>query len=75
MLLWNIPTGKGNARTIRDTIAIYMPQTLKFNITAEYKPAEIIGGVLGSLTKIKDAFNELSFLVQTQMLLLNKQVN
>ena len=54
--IMGIPTGKGNARTIRDTIAIYMPQTLKFNMAAEYGPAEI-GGVLGSLAKIKDAFN------------------
>ena len=51
-----LPTGKGNARTIRDTIAIYMPQTLKFNMAAEYGPAEI-GGVFGSMAKIKDAFN------------------
>ena len=51
-----LPTGKGNARTIRDTIAIYMPQTLKFNMAADYGPAEI-GGVLGSMAKIKDAFN------------------
>ena len=36
MLLWVYLTGKGNARTIRDTIAIYMPQTLKFNMAAEY---------------------------------------
>ena len=54
--IMGIPTGKGNARTIRDTIAIYMPQTLKFNMAADYGPAEI-GGVLGSMAKIKDAFN------------------
>ena len=54
--LVGIPTGKGSARSVMDTIAIYMPQTLKFNMAADYGPAEI-GGVLGSMAKIKDAFN------------------
>ena len=51
-----LPTGTGNARNVVDSIAIYMPQTLKFNMAAEYGPAEI-GGVFGAMAKIKDAFN------------------
>ena len=51
-----IPTGKGNAREIAHSIAIYMPQTLKFNLAADYGAADI-GGALGAFAKIKDAIN------------------
>lgn len=51
-----IPTGKGSARTVRNSIAIYMPQTLKFNLTTDYGAADI-GGALGAFAKIKDAIN------------------
>ena len=51
-----IPTGKGSARTVRNSIAIYMPQTLKFNLAAEYGAADI-GGALGAFVKVKDAIN------------------
>ena len=51
-----IPTGKGNAREIAHSIAIYMPQTLKFNLAADYGAAEI-GGALGAFAKVRDAMN------------------
>ena len=51
-----IPTGKGAARTVKNSIAIYMPQTLKFNLAADYGAADI-GGALGAFAKIKDAIN------------------
>ena len=54
--LLSIPTGIGSASQVKNTIAIYMPQTLKFNMTADYGAAEI-GGALGAMAKIKDAFN------------------
>ena len=52
-----IPTGKGAFREVKTTIAIYMPQTLKFNLQADYG-AEEIGMVTGAVAKIKDAFNQ-----------------
>ena len=55
-MIAGIPTGKGNKRSVVDTIAIYMPQTLKFNLAADYGPTEI-GAALGALSKIKDAYN------------------
>ena len=55
-----IPTGKGSARVVRNSIAIYMPQTLKFNMSADYG-AEEIGGALGAFAKIRDAMNSDSF--------------
>ena len=58
--VFGIPTGKGQARQVKNSIAIYMPQTLKFNMTADYGPAEI-GGALGALTKVKDLFNSGQF--------------
>ena len=33
--IMGIPTGKGAARTVKNSIAIYMPQTLKFNLAAD----------------------------------------
>ena len=55
-----IPTGKGQARQVKNSIAIYMPQTLKFNMAADYGAAEI-GGALGAITKVKDLFNSGQF--------------
>jgi len=55
-----IPTGKGSARVVRNSIAIYMPQTLKFNMSADYG-AEEIGGALGAFAKIKDGMNSGTF--------------
>ena len=55
-----IPTGKGAVREVKNTIAIYMPQTLKFNLQADYG-AEEIGGGLGSLAKLRDAMNSNNF--------------
>jgi len=51
----NLPTGAGSARRVLNTIAIYMPQTLKFNFSADYGPAEV-GGGLGMLAKVKGLF-------------------
>ena len=58
--LLGIPTGKGSQRNVKNTIAIYMPQTLKFNLQADYG-AEEIGGGLGSLAKLRDAMNSNTF--------------
>ena len=58
--LLGIPTGKGAYREVKHTIAIYMPQTLKFNLQADYG-AEEIGGGLGALTKLRDAMNSGNF--------------
>lgn len=58
--LLGIPTGKGSARDVKTTIAIYMPQTLKFNLQADYG-AEEIGGGLGALSKLRDAMNSGDF--------------
>ena len=58
--IMGIPTGKGQARQVKNSIAIYMPQTLKFNMAAEYGPAEI-GGALGALAKLKDLANSGQF--------------
>ena len=55
-----IPTGKGAFREVKTTIAIYMPQTLKFNLQADYG-AEEIGGGLGALAKLRDAMNSDKF--------------
>ena len=60
--LLGIPTGKGSAREVKTTIAIYMPQTLKFNLQADYG-AEEIGGGLGALSKLRDAMNSGDFFV------------
>ena len=51
----NLPTGAGSARRVLNTIAIYMPQSLKFNFSADYGPAEV-GGGLGMLAKVKGLF-------------------
>ena len=53
---FGIPSGKGSARNIKNTIAIYMPQTLKFNLAADYG-AEEVGMITGAMAKLKDAFN------------------
>jgi hypothetical protein len=58
--LLGIPTGKGSERKVKNTIAIYMPQTLKFNLQADYGAAEIGGGV-GALAKLRDAMNSNTF--------------
>ena len=58
--LLGIPTGKGAFREVKTTIAIYMPQTLKFNLQADYG-AEEIGGGLGALAKLRDAMNSGDF--------------
>jgi len=55
-----IPTGKGSARVVKNSIAIYMPQTLKFNMSADYG-AEEIGGALGAFAKIRDGVNSGTF--------------
>ena len=47
-----LSTGTGSHRTIRSSIAIYMPQTLKFNLQADYG-AEEIGLGLGLFSKLK----------------------
>jgi hypothetical protein len=58
--LLGIPTGKGSERKVKNTIAIYMPQTLKFNLQADYGSEEIGGGT-GGLAKLKDAMNSNTF--------------
>ena len=55
-----IPTGKGSSRVVKNSIAVYMPQTLKFNLAADYG-AEEIGAGLGALAKLKDATNSGNF--------------
>ena len=57
---FGIPTGKGSARNIKNTIAIYMPQTLKFNMQADYG-AEEVGMITGAMAKLKDAVNSGKF--------------
>ena len=57
---FGIPTGKGSARNIKNTIAIYMPQTLKFNMQADYG-AEEVGMITGAMAKVKDALKSGSF--------------
>ena len=59
-LALGIPTGKGSYREVKNTIAIYMPQTLKFNMQADYG-AEEIGGATGALAKLRDAMNSNTF--------------
>lgn len=51
-----IPTGTGAERTVVSTIAIYMPQTLKFNFAADYGPAEI-GAITALGPALKDYFS------------------
>ena len=58
--IMGIPTGKGAARTVKNSIAIYMPQTLKFNLAADYGAADI-GGALGAFAKVRDAINKGEF--------------
>ena len=58
--IMGIPTGKGSARVVKNTLAIYMPQTLKFNMTAD-SGAEDIGGALGAFAKIRDGLNSGTF--------------
>ena len=50
-----IPTGTGSARKVVSSMAIYMPQNLKFNLRADYGPAEIGIGI-GVLSKAKDFY-------------------
>jgi len=50
-----IPTGTGSARKVVSSMAIYMPQNLKFNLRADYGPAEIGMGI-GVLAKAKDFY-------------------
>ena len=50
-----IPTGTGSARKVVSSMAIYMPQNLKFNLRADYGPAEIGIGI-GVLAKAKDFY-------------------
>ena len=52
-----LSTGTGSHRTIRSSIAIYMPQTLKFNLQADYG-AEEIGLGLGLFSKLKETISE-----------------
>ena len=58
--IMGIPTGKGSVRTVRNSIAIYMPQTLKFNLSSDYGAADI-GGALGAFAKVRDAINKGEF--------------
>ena len=58
--LLGIPTGKGAYREVRNTIAIYMPQNLKFNLKADYG-AEEIGAALGAFAKLRDSVNSGGF--------------
>lgn len=58
--LLGIPTGKGAYREVKNTIAIYMPQNLKFNLKADYG-AEEIGAALGAFAKLKDSYNSGGF--------------
>lgn len=58
--LLGIPTGKGAYREVKNTIAIYMPQNLKFNLKADYG-AEEIGAALGAFAKLRDATNSGNF--------------
>jgi len=51
-----IPTGKGAARSVVSSMAIYMPQTLNFNFAADYGPAEI-GIVTGAIASLRDFFS------------------
>ena len=55
--LAGIPTGKGSARRVVSSMAIYMPQNLKFNLRADYGPAEVGIGT-GVFAKVKDMFYE-----------------
>ena len=50
-----IPTGIGSKRSVKNTVAIYMPQTVKFQFAADYGGAEI-GNLVGITSKLKDAF-------------------
>jgi len=50
-----IPTGTGSARRVVSSMAIYMPQNLKFNLRADYGPAEVGMGI-GVLAKAKDFY-------------------
>ncbi len=52
-----IPTGTGSARKVVSSMAIYMPQNLKFNLRADYGPAEVGIGT-GVFAKVKDMFYE-----------------
>ncbi len=52
-----IPTGRGSARKVVSSMAIYMPQNLKFNLSADYGPAEVGIGT-GVFAKVKDMFYE-----------------
>ena len=54
--LVGIPTGKGSRRRVKNTIAIYMPQTVKFQFAADYGAAEI-GNIVGMGAKLKDFFS------------------
>ena len=50
-----IPTGRGSARKVVSSMAIYMPQNLKFNLRADYGPAEIGIGT-GVIATLKDFY-------------------
>lgn len=50
-----IPTGIGSKRSVKNTVAIYMPQTVKFQFAADYGGAEV-GNLIGVSSKLKDAF-------------------
>ena len=50
-----IPSGKGSRRRVKNTVAIYMPQTVKFQFAADYGAAEI-GNIVGMGAKLKDFF-------------------
>jgi hypothetical protein len=52
-----IPTGRGSSRKVVSSMAIYMPQNLKFNLRADYGPAEVGIGT-GVFAKVKDMFYE-----------------
>ncbi len=53
--LLGIPTGKGSERKVVSSMAIYMPQNLKFNLRADYGPAEIGIGT-GVIATLKDFY-------------------
>lgn len=52
-----IPTGIGSKRIVKNTVAIYMPQTVKFQFAADYGAADI-GNIVGFGAKIKDFFTK-----------------
>jgi len=50
-----VPTGIGSKRKVKNTVAIYMPQTVKFQFAADYGAAEV-GNLIGVSSKLREAF-------------------